>query len=291
MKLAARVPRARDSPPVTRFPLITLCDSAANSTASIAPDRGAIVTSFTVGGRELLYLDQATFEDPAKNVRGGIPILFPSPGKLANDAWAQRGHKGSMKQHGFARTRAWQVLSSSSRQVALQLKSDAATLEQYPWPFVATLELELIGTRLRLKMSIANTGRETMPFGLGYHPYFLVTDKARAHIDTDATRQFDNFTKRVSAFTGFDLTAKEVDLHMLDQRARNMPLRLGDGASIDVSASADFAHWVVWTLNTSDFVCVEPWTCAGNALNTGEQLLMLAPGQTHRSLMDIDYRG
>jgi galactose mutarotase-like enzyme len=276
---------------VSRFPLITLVDSAANSTASVAPDRGAIVTSFTVGGSELLYLDQATFEDPAKNVRGGVPILFPSPGKLANDAWEQRGHKGSMKQHGFARTRAWQVLSSSSRQVALQLRSDAATLEQYPWPFIATLELELNAMRLRFKMSIENTGREAMPFGLGYHPYFRVTDKARARIDTDATRQFDNLSKSVSPFAGFDLTAGEVDLHMLDQRARHMPLHLGDGSTIDVSASDDFAHWVVWTLNTSDFVCVEPWTCAGNALNTGEQLLILEPGKTHRSLMDISFRG
>jgi galactose mutarotase-like enzyme len=53
--------------------------------ATIAPHRGAIVTSLRIAGRELLYLDRATFDDPSKNVRGGIPVLFPTPGKLAND--------------------------------------------------------------------------------------------------------------------------------------------------------------------------------------------------------------
>jgi galactose mutarotase-like enzyme len=39
----------------------------------------------------------------------------------------------------------------------------------------------------------------------------------------------------------------------------------------------------------SDFVCVEPWTARGDALNTGERLIMLAPGATHESWMEIAY--
>ena len=274
---------------MSRYSLITLTDDSAGSSASIAPERGAIVTSFQVRGRELLYLDPVTFEDPAKNVRGGIPILFPSPGKLVNDVWQREGRGGSLKQHGFARTRAWQPIATSDREVTLQLSSDAATLEQFPWPHIATLRLVLEGTCLRLNMSIRNTGAETMPFGLGYHPYFAVTDKAHARVETDGARQFDNLTKSAGPFMGFDLTAKEVDLHLLDQKARHMPLVLGDGAMIDVRASEEFAHWVVWTLAGSDFVCVEPWTCPGNALNTGERLIELAPGCTHTSWMEIAF--
>jgi galactose mutarotase-like enzyme len=37
---------------------------------------------------------------------------------------------------------------------------------------------------------------------------------------------------------------------------------------------------VVWTLEGKDFVCVEPWTCPGNALNTGERLMTLGKGET-----------
>jgi galactose mutarotase-like enzyme len=36
---------------------------------------------------------------------------------------------------------------------------------------------------------------------------------------------------------------------------------------------------VVWTLAGKDFVCLEPWTAGADALNTGEKLLTLAPGE------------
>ncbi len=129
-----------------------------------------------------------------------------------------------------------------------------------------------------------------MPFALGYHPYFVVRDKRQARIETDATRAFDNLSKSVGPFRGFDLTASEIDQHLLDQTAHHMPLILGDGAAIDVSASQDYGHWVVWTLAGSDFVCVEPWTSPGNALNSGEKLVMLEPGRLHRSFVEISFR-
>lgn len=269
--------------------LITITDPHARTTASIAPERGAIVTSFQVAGRELLYLDEATFRDPAKNVRGGIPILFPSPGRLADDVWAREGRSATMKQHGFGRTKPWRVARVESREVLLTLESDAATLAQYPWPFRAELRLTLRGTALRLSMSLENTGDSTMPFGLGYHPYFLVKDKHGARIETDATREFDNLSKVTRAFRGFDLTSQEVDQHLLDHTAHGMPLILADGSRIEVSASDDFGHWVVWALEGSDFICVEPWTSPGNALNTGDHLLTLAPGHRHESFMNIEF--
>ena len=139
-------------------------------------------------------------------------------------------------------------------------------------------------------MQVENTGTTVMPFGLGYHPYFVVTNKRDARVETDATREFDNLTKVTGPFRGFDLTAKEVDQHMLDQTARHMPLIFGDGSSIDVSASPDYAHWVVWTIASSDFVCVEPWTSPGNALNSGDRLLTLEPGRVHRSFIEIALR-
>jgi D-hexose-6-phosphate mutarotase len=72
--------------------------------AAIAPTRGALVTRWSFGGEDLLYLDRDTFVDVTKNVRGGIPVLFPSPGKLTGDRWP----RGEMTQHGFARNAAWE---------------------------------------------------------------------------------------------------------------------------------------------------------------------------------------
>lgn len=270
------------------FDLITLED--ADSRVQLAPERGALVTSFRVGTRELLYLDRASFDDPAKNVRGGIPVLFPSPGKLSEDRFTRAGRSGSLKQHGFARTLDWRVLDRQRSSAELELAANAITRAQFPWEFRATLRFELHACRLQLRFSLHNLDREPLPFALGYHPYFLVheRDKAQARIDTNATRAFDNVSKQVGGFRGFDLSARELDLHLLDHGSDASTLHWPDGSRLCLRASPEFRVWVVWTLAGRDFVCLEPWTARGDALNTGEGLLTLAPDALHESWIELD---
>jgi len=265
---------------------IELSDAA--SSVTIVPERGAIATRFRVGARDVLYLDDATLSDRTKNVRGGVPVLFPSPGKLADDRFARDGKSGAMKQHGFARDVAWDVREASATRVVMALASSDATLAMYPWPFAATLAYVLAGATLRLDFSVTNTGTEAMPFAFGIHPYFLAGDKSRATIATRATRAFDNTTKKEIAFTGFDLTAKEVDLHLIDHGGTASELAWGDGARIAIRGSRDFGRWVVWTLAGRDFVCVEPWSAPADALNTGASLTVVAPGGAHAMWIEIE---
>jgi galactose mutarotase-like enzyme len=274
------------------FDLIALEDQAAGSRVLIAPQRGALVSSFRVGERELLYLDDDSFRDPTKNVRGGIPVLFPSPGKLAGDRWQWGGRSGALPQHGFARTLPWQVseLAGDAARLRLTLEANAITRASYPWEFRAELRFQLESTRLRLTFELHNLDRESLPFALGYHPYFLIPDleKPRTRIDTQATRAFDNVTKQIRPFTGFDLGARELDLHLLDHGSQRAALHWPDATSLTIDASSEFRRWVVWTLGGRDFVCVEPWTAGGDALNTGEGLSVLAPGEVHRSWIELE---
>jgi galactose mutarotase-like enzyme len=272
--------------------LLELVDERSASRVTLAPQRGALVTSFRVAERELLYLDEATLDNPAQNVRGGIPVLFPAPGKLAGDAFQCAGRSGSLKQHGFARNLAWRRSASSTHDAAsvtLTLDSDAVTLAQYPWQFSAALTFSLRATELRIALALTNLDSARMPFAFGLHPYFHVVDKARARIDTHATRAFDNVTKQPVAFHGFDLTAQEVDLHLLDHGSSHSALQLADGASIQVDASPELGIWVVWTLAGKDYVCLEPWSAPGNALNSGERLLWLEPGASHDAWVAFAY--
>jgi len=270
--------------------VLVLADERDGSKVTLAPRLGALVTSFTVRERELLYLEQATLIDGAKNVRGGVPVLFPSPGKLENDSFTEAGRSYGMKQHGFARNLPWTVESTTADDDAsatLSLASSEATLAQFPFEFRTRFTYSLRGTCLRISARVANDGRVRMPYGVGFHPYFRVTDKATAKIDTHATRAFDNVTKKNVPFTGFDFTMPEVDLHLLDHGGTSSALHLGDGSRIEVRGSPEFTRWVVWSLAGKDFVCLEPWTSPGNALNTKEQLLSLDPGATHTSWIEI----
>ena len=280
----------RDGP----IPMLVLSDTSAPgapSTAELAPARGGIVSRLALAGREVLYLDRATFENPSANVRGGVPVLFPSPGKLAGDTWSRGGARGTMKQHGFARNLPWSVDATGTDDGAwarLVLTADDTTRAQYPWELHAAYTYRLRGRALSIEMRIENRGGSPMPFGAGFHPYFAVreADKAGARITTRATRAFDNVHKREVAFEGFDLTAQEVDMHLLDHGSTESTLTAG-GLEILLRGSADFTHWVVWTLRGRDFVCLEPWTCPGDALNTGDRLIVLAPGEAREMRVEI----
>jgi galactose mutarotase-like enzyme len=236
-----------------------------------------------------MFLDAASLVDTTKNVRGGNPVLFPSPGPLAGDRFTRAGKSGSMKQHGFARQRAWSVVETTPRETTLQLESDDETRAQYPWDFVARLRYALAGTTLTVETRVENRSDAAMPFALGFHPYFHIADadKKRARIPTDAKRAYDNVTKQDIDVTGpIDLTQKEVDLHLIDHSTSSATLDRGEDRIV-LAGDPEFRRWVVWTLAGKDFVCLEPWTAAANALNSGDRLTELAPGESKTMTVTI----
>jgi galactose mutarotase-like enzyme len=267
----------------------TLRDDTSGAVVTIEPARGGLITSFAIGDRQLLYMDVATLRDPTKNVRGGVPVLFPTPGKLDGDAWSYADRHGSLKQHGFARNLAWQVASADASSAVLRLEASDATLAGYPWRFRVEQTIRVHGRSLVLEQRVTNTDSTAMPFGFGFHPYFHVADadKHAVKIATHATRAFDNVRKQTVALTQpIDLTQPEVDLHLLDHGSTTSTLSTPAG-DIMLRGSAEYTHWVVWTLAGKDFVCLEPWTCPGNALNTGERLIVLAPGEARGLSLEI----
>ncbi|MFP2925114.1 aldose epimerase [Pyxidicoccus sp. 3LG] len=257
----------------------------------VIPSRGALVTRMTVEGDEVLYLDEATVADPAKNVRGGIPVLFPIAGALPGDTYPENRQSYTLPQHGFARRLPWQVRQAEESLLVVGLTSSEQTLRQFPWAFDAQLTFSLVGTRLTLDFDVENKDSRPLPLHLGFHPYFRVPDgaKARAGVTTQATHAWDNRLKREVPFTGLDLTADELDLHLRDHKDAGTKLERGPGLRpVHLSWSEEFRLMVVWTLKGKDFVCVEPWTAAAGALATGEGLLHVQPGERASLAFDIE---
>jgi galactose mutarotase-like enzyme len=257
-----------------------LIDREAGSEVRIVPARGGLVASATLGGVAVLAEDESGLADPTKNVRGGIPILFPSPGKLAGDRYRDGA---PMKQHGFARDLAWRVEARSTDGAAaalLAIEPTPETRARFPFDFRLAIEHRLADRALELRVRCDNRSPDALPLHFGLHPYFAVPDVQKLHtsVETRATRAFDNAAKRELALGGpIDLTAKEIDLHLSDHGSTRSALSL-PGRRIAVEASEDFTHWVVWTLAGRDFVCLEPWTAPADALHTGERLIRVAPG-------------
>src|SRR5262245_48306902 len=78
-----------------------------SAVAEVVPQRGGLVSRFCVGDEEILYMDPETLADRTKNVRGGIPVLFPVAGRLSGDRYTRDGRSFPMRQHGLARLAPW----------------------------------------------------------------------------------------------------------------------------------------------------------------------------------------
>jgi galactose mutarotase-like enzyme len=257
----------------------------------IIPTRGALVTRMVVDGDDVLYLDESTVADLTKNVRGGIPVLFPIAGPLPGDTYPADRKAYTLPQHGFARKLPWTVRQADESMLVLRLSSSEETLRQFPWAFDAQLVFSLSGSRLTVDFDVANLDTRPMPLHLGYHPYFRVpqANKAKARVETEATHAWDNRSKHEVPFTGLDLTAQEVDMHLRDHSAPGTVLERGPGLRpVKLSWTEEFRMLVVWTLQGKDFVCVEPWTAAAGALATGEGLLHVAPDERVSLAFDIE---
>jgi len=72
-----------------------------NGEVSYSPERGGIITSIKIGDKEILYMDESTFNDKGANVKGGIPVLFPNAGAIPDEIKTEEF--ANLKQHGFAR--------------------------------------------------------------------------------------------------------------------------------------------------------------------------------------------
>jgi galactose mutarotase-like enzyme len=270
---------------------IVLHDHEAKARVVLAPTRGGMVTRFAIAGEPVLFLDETTLRDPTKNVRGGIPVLFPIAGKLAGDTLTLPDQRTfAMKQHGFARNMPWKVAEESAAEAAsvtLVLSDDEKTRAQYPFSFRVAFSYRLREGVLRIEQRFENTGEEPMPIQPGVHPYFELPDgrKREARMFTDATRAWDNKAgKAITIRGGIDLVGEEIDLHLLDHRPREARLQRPGMRNVTLRFGDDQKLLVVWTLGGRDFVCVEPWSRAANALNEGTGIVV-APHTAHTTVL------
>ena len=135
--------------------------SSGDIRVKIAPKRGGLVTSFSINSTEILYLDRETFDDITKNVRGGIPLLFPNAGPLNCGLY-------NLPQHGFARRMPWHIIEQNLNSITQQLLPDEETSENYPFNFELKLKLEVGNNKLTHSLTIKNTGNISMPTAYVY---------------------------------------------------------------------------------------------------------------------------
>ena len=227
-------------------------------------------------GEELLW--QA---DPAVWKRHA-PILFPWTGKLPGGTFEVDGKTYKGGQHGFARDMEHTLLIQTGHELTFELASSDKTRAIWPYDFALRTTFTLEGRHVRHTVSVRNTGRETLRFGLGFHPGFTLPFDDK-HTDADYDILFDTMESPLCLNTapngligaapdyylGRNITRIPLsaelfarDSHcMVNLKSQSLcVLERDTGRRIRVNI-ADFPYTLIWSTPQKPmrFICVEPW--------------------------------
>jgi galactose mutarotase-like enzyme len=302
-------------PELTRqhgLPVWTLASLDGHTSASIVPELGGVVSSLCLpaagGSRDCLFRHPFFWDPASTETRGGIPFLFPICGRLQREGrmgeWQHEGRPFRLPIHGFAMRRPWVVLDHRRPDELVLGQIDGEdTLAAYPFHFELLLRYRVMDGRFRCEQTYTNRGREPMPFSAGFHPYFL-TPPARTRegltVEVAASRR-RCYDATYTAFAGeAPPAAAPISLedplfsdavHQVAGACRAR-VRWPDGFAVDVSGGGVeephfFPYLQCYATADDPFVCVEPWTGVPNALNTGDGLRWLAPGEVARAWFEV----
>ena len=249
----------------------------------IVPERGGLVTDWCCNGHELLYLDQERFADPEKSIRGGIPVLFPICGNLPGDLLPLPSGEFILKQHGFARDQPWELqLLEDHSGVKLSLGDSEETRAAYPFAFLLEMVVRPIRNALEIEVNVHNRSQTAMPFSIGLHPYFNVTDLNKVRLE-GLPQSCLNHLQMAEAETAIQLAALTEGVDFLPRPAG--PVTLVDeasGRSLQLQHENPMDLTVVWTDPPRQMVCLEPWTGPREALISGDRKLEIEAGGQQR---------
>ncbi|HWC80885.1 MAG TPA: aldose 1-epimerase family protein [Pseudonocardiaceae bacterium] len=275
---------------------------------AVVTEVGAGLRLFEVDGTP--YLE--TYAEDAHPPLGSGAVLVPWPNRVADGRWTWQDEPQQLELtepdlhnaiHGLQRHLPW--VPTERTAAAITLSSDIPVQAGWPVPLSTTIEYALDARGLTVTHTVRNEGEQTVPFGLGTHPYPRAgaVDRDVCDLQLAATTALPLTSDRLLP-SGPPVPVTDTNLDFrtpqpLAGRSLNNPLggcrpeedglvhhRL-TGPSGGVELWADPAFRWVQVFTPPEFgdrgagaVAIEPMTCPPDALNSGIDLIQLHAGET-----------
>ncbi len=275
---------------------------------------GAAVRELTHEGRPLVVPFGPDEEMP--NFRGAF--VAPWPNRIPDGRYSFDGsdfelpinepERGTAL-HGLVYDLPWTLVEHTRSSVSLGCTIEPT--ESYPFTIELQVRFSVGGDGFRTDVTAVNTGSRRAPYGVCPHPYLLAGDSPldewvlelpAATVLTVTPDRLLPVAKEPVAGTPFDFRAAhaladvQIDHAFTDierDSSGRATVRVTDPAGGTGTALMwdETCPWV--QIHTADLpkkpestrlgLAVEPMTCPPDAFNTGEDLVVLEPGATHRT--------
>lgn len=262
----------------------------------VVSEAGAAMRSWTVGGRELL----ASFAPGESDAAFAGRVLVPWPNRVRDGRYRLDGREHRLEitepergtaLHGLVLDSRWRGVRASARRVTLTY--DLEPRPGYPFSLRLAVGYELASGGVVVTVQATNAGRERAPFGAGLHPYLALVDDVALELPGASSVPVDDRLLPTGAATpvagtvldfrtsrrlgGLRLDACYGDLERTPAGVARVRLGSTTGPEqLTVWMDERFRFVQVFTAEAS--VAVEPMTCAPDAFNSGDGLLVLEPG-------------
>ncbi len=224
-----------------------------DSEMSFCPERGGIIKSMKIKGVEILYMDDESFVNCAKNVRGGIPILFPMAGPKTNEGPFSNPN---FKQHGLARNSSdWENEEIKKNEFTEILESNDETKKVFPYDFILKMKAKIEDDgSITISQEVENKGDNEMPISMGLHPYFNVPEgeKEKIKFDFDGGKNIEKEIKEWIEKGDGDF------LKRIDNPKEEIKITIPGIGTIKMNISEEYEKIWIWMLPDQNFICIEP---------------------------------
>ena len=201
------------------------------------------------------------------------PILFPIVGRLKNDSYTFNSKTYHLARHGFARNMEFSSHKKSDSQVVFELNETDETKAIYPFNFKLIITYTLIENELVIEYFVRNQSDEVLPFSIGAHPAFAISDKFENYslqfnaADIFETHHLENEsfngkttlveTKNNAISLNYNLFEKDA-LVFKQLKSNEVILKNKDKSILKVNFD-HFPYLGIWTKENAPFLCIEPW--------------------------------
>ena len=275
--------------------------SAADHEATIVEVGGGLRT-YTHGGRAVL----AGYPNDHLQPKCAGGVLVPWPNRLRDGRYAFDGEqfqvaltepKAGNAIHGLGRWERWRVLEHQPDSALLRLD----IVPQTGWPFEIRVDIRYSldpVAGLSVVTEATNVGTRRTPFGAGFHPYLatggaalhdvtvmlpaaqrLVVDEVQVPVGEQAVDGTHYDLRKGRKLKNLRMDDGFTDLTLVDGRGAAEVHGKGGGARLWFDAT--FRYLQVFTPEEltagTPAVAIEPMTCAPDAFNSGQGLLILEP--------------
>ena len=269
--------------------------------AKIYPNLGGSLQQLTYKGVDIIdgiNSDESGLEEYRNTFRSSILFPFPNRVKDGKYAYGENTYELLINDlhfnnaiHGLVHDRhfSYEIVENDSDKIILEL-TYVADGSNKGFPFAYDLSLVYAFDRsgaFELKFKLVNSGYQTFPFGMGWHPYFKSSDLSQTRISAKFKDHFicpermipeekeeaqleEQFVVGEQAFDdGFSLFEPKCGLETPDYKVE---LEFETGSE---------TYLQIYTPEHRQSIAIEPMTCVTDALNNGIGLEALDPGETY----------